>query len=97
MVCKLFVMTCPTSRNSRDNIYTIFLQYLCKKFGVQGLNLWIPRTEPAGPVLQGPVQGSAVCLNRTISPVQGSGKVSFELGQTGLRHHYFVSKEILHS
>ena len=90
MVCKLFVMTCPTSRNLLDNIYTVFLQYLCKKFGVQGSNLWIPQTEPAGPVLQGPVQGSAVCLNKTISPVQGSGKVSFELDQTGPLHHYAV-------
>ena len=72
----------------KDNIYIIFLQHLCKKIGVQGLNLQIPRTEPAGLVLQGPVQGSAVCLNRTISPVQGSGKMSFELDQTGPWHHY---------
>ena len=73
------------------NIYTIFLQNLCKLFGVQGSDLWITWTEPAGPVLQGPVQGSAVCLNRTRSPVQGSGKVSFELDQTGPRHHYLIN------
>ena len=67
MVCKLSVMTCQTSMNLLDNIYIIFLQHLCKNFEVQGSNLRISRTEPAGPVLQGPVQGSAVCLNRTIS------------------------------
>ena len=90
MVCKLSVMTCQTPINLLDNIYIIFLQHLCKNFGVQGSNLRIPRTEPAGPVLQGPVQGSAVCLNQTISLVQGSGKVSFELDQTGPRHHYLL-------
>ena len=87
LVCKLFVMTLQTSSNLLYNIYTVFLQNLCKIFGVQGSDLWITQTKPAGPVLQGPVQGSAVCLNRTISPVQGSGKVSFELDQTGPRHH----------
>ena len=80
-------MTCQTSRNLLYNIYTAFLQILCKNVGVQGSDLWITRTEPARPVLQGPVQGLAVCLNRTISPVQGSGKVSFELDQTGPWHH----------
>ena len=59
-----------------------------QRFWGSGSNRWIPRTEPAEPVLQGPVQGSAICLNRTISPVQGSGKVSFEPDQTGSRHHY---------
>jgi len=86
-VCKLIVMTCQTLGNLLYNIYTAFLQILCKNVGVQGSDLWITRTEPAGPVLQGPVQCLAVCLNRTISPVQGSGKVSFELDQTGPRHH----------
>ena len=73
--CKLFVMTCQTSSDLHYNIYTVFLQKLCKNFGVQGSDLWITRTEPARPVLQGPVQGSAVCLNWTISLVQGSGNV----------------------
>ena len=88
LVCKLFVMTCQTLRNWLDNIYNVFLQIFCNIFGVQGSSLWIPWTEPAELVLQGPVWGSAVCLNRTISLVQGSGKVSVELDQTGPRHHY---------
>src|ERR1700683_2008336 len=68
--------------------HTVFPQNLCKSFWVQGSNLWITRTEPAEPVLQGPVQGSAIYLNRTVSPVQGSGQVSFALDKTGPRHHY---------
>src|ERR1700720_346641 len=35
MVCKLFIMTCQISMNLLDNIYPVFLQYLCKDFGVQ--------------------------------------------------------------
>ena len=35
MVCKLFIMTCQTSMNLLDNIYTVFLQ-----------NLWGSRFEP---------------------------------------------------
>ena len=44
LVCKLFVMTCQTLSNLLYNIYTIFLQILCKIFGVQGSNLWITLT-----------------------------------------------------
>ena len=59
-------MTCQTSSNLLYNIYTVFVQNLCKILGVQGSDLWITRTKPSGPVLQGPVQGSAVFLNWTI-------------------------------
>ena len=51
-------MICQTSSSLLNNIYNVFLQNLCEIFGVQGSNLWITQTEPAGPVLQGPVQGS---------------------------------------
>ena len=74
LVCELFVMTCQTSSNLLYNVYTVFLQNLCKTLGVQGSDLWSTRTEPAGPVLQG--------------PVQGSGKESFEPDQTGPRNSY---------
>src|SRR5882762_5179954 len=69
MVCKLFITTCQTSINLLDNIYIIFLQHLYKKFGVQG----IPQTKPAGPVLQGPVQGSALSTLPEPNHESGSG------------------------
>jgi hypothetical protein len=57
-------------------------------YAVRGSNLKITWTEPVEPVLQGPVQGSRIPLNRTIGPVQGSSKVPFELDRTEPRHHY---------
>src|ERR1700733_4925303 len=83
------MMTCRPLNSSTRNILSIFLQIIYILYVVRGSNLKITWTEPVEPVLQGPVQGSRIYLNRTVGPVQGSSKVPFELARPEQWHPYF--------